>query len=32
VEVADCGHAILPEQPEAIARHIIGFLDSLTAA
>jgi pimeloyl-ACP methyl ester carboxylesterase len=26
VEVADCGHAILPEQPEAIARHIIGFL------
>lgn len=29
VEVDDCGHAILPEQPEAIARHVIGFLDRL---
>jgi pimeloyl-ACP methyl ester carboxylesterase len=27
VEVANCGHAILPEQPEAIARHVIAFLD-----
>jgi pimeloyl-ACP methyl ester carboxylesterase len=29
VEVENCGHAILPEQPEAIARHVIGFLHSL---
>jgi pimeloyl-ACP methyl ester carboxylesterase len=29
VEVENCGHAILPEQPEAIARHVIAFLDSL---
>lgn len=29
VEVDNCGHAILPEQPEAIARHVIAFLDSL---
>jgi pimeloyl-ACP methyl ester carboxylesterase len=28
VEVANCGHAILPEQPEAIARHVIGFLNA----
>lgn len=27
VEVDSCGHAMLPEQPEAIARHIIAFLD-----
>jgi pimeloyl-ACP methyl ester carboxylesterase len=27
VELADCGHAILPEQPEAVARHVIAFLD-----
>ena len=27
VEVDNCGHAILPEQPEAIARHLIEFLD-----
>jgi pimeloyl-ACP methyl ester carboxylesterase len=26
VEVDNCGHAILPEQPEAIARHVIAFL------
>ena len=26
VEVERCGHAILPEQPEAIARHVIAFL------
>jgi pimeloyl-ACP methyl ester carboxylesterase len=26
VEVDNCGHAILPEQPEAIARAVIGFL------
>jgi pimeloyl-ACP methyl ester carboxylesterase len=25
-EVPDCGHAILPEQPEVIADHIIEFL------
>lgn len=29
VEVDHCGHAILPEQPEAIARHLIDFLKSL---
>jgi pimeloyl-ACP methyl ester carboxylesterase len=27
VEVDNCGHAILPEQPEAIARHVIAFLN-----
>jgi pimeloyl-ACP methyl ester carboxylesterase len=27
VELADCGHAILPERPEAVARHVIAFLD-----
>lgn len=26
VEVDDCGHAILPEQPEAVAEHVIGFI------
>ncbi|MCB2075394.1 MAG: alpha/beta hydrolase [Novosphingobium sp.] len=26
VEVDDCGHAILPEQPETIAREVIAFL------
>ena len=26
VEVARCGHAILPEQPEVIAEHLIAFL------
>jgi pimeloyl-ACP methyl ester carboxylesterase len=26
VELPDCGHAILPEQPAAIANHIVGFL------
>lgn len=26
VEVADCGHAILPEQPALIAEHLIRFL------
>lgn len=26
VEIANCGHAILPEQPEAIARNLIAFL------
>jgi pimeloyl-ACP methyl ester carboxylesterase len=29
VEVEDCGHAILPEQPEAIARAVLAFLDEL---
>jgi pimeloyl-ACP methyl ester carboxylesterase len=29
VEVDGCGHAILPEQPDAIARHLIDFLKSL---
>ena len=29
VEIDDCGHAILPEQPEAVARHLIAFLGSL---
>jgi pimeloyl-ACP methyl ester carboxylesterase len=28
VEVDNCGHAILPEQPEAIARHVIAFLNA----
>jgi pimeloyl-ACP methyl ester carboxylesterase len=28
VEVPNCGHAILPEQPQAIARHIIAFLNA----
>ena len=27
IEIDNCGHAILPEQPEAVARHIIAFLD-----
>jgi pimeloyl-ACP methyl ester carboxylesterase len=27
-EVDNCGHAILPEQPEEIARHVIAFLDA----
>jgi pimeloyl-ACP methyl ester carboxylesterase len=26
VEVSSCGHAILPEQPEAIAEHVTAFL------
>jgi pimeloyl-ACP methyl ester carboxylesterase len=26
VEIPDCGHAILPEQPELIAEHLIRFL------
>ena len=26
VELADCGHAILPEQPDAVADHVIRFL------
>ncbi len=29
VEIPNCGHAILPEQPEFVARTIIGFLRSL---
>ncbi len=29
VELADAGHALLPEQPDAIARHVIAFLGSL---
>jgi pimeloyl-ACP methyl ester carboxylesterase len=28
-EVDNCGHAILPEQPQAIAGHVIAFLKSL---
>jgi pimeloyl-ACP methyl ester carboxylesterase len=28
VEVPNCGHAILPEQPELVARHVIRFLDA----
>ena len=31
VEVPQCGHAILPEQPEAIARAVIAFLDDHAA-
>jgi len=27
VEVDNCGHAILPEQPEAVAHHVIEFLN-----
>jgi pimeloyl-ACP methyl ester carboxylesterase len=27
-EVPNCGHAILPEQPDAVAHHIIEFLRS----
>lgn len=27
VEVDHCGHAILPEQPEVVARHVIEFLN-----
>lgn len=27
-EIPDCGHAILPEQPERIAAHIIAFLQA----
>lgn len=27
VEVDNCGHAILPEQPEAVAGHVIAFLN-----
>ena len=26
VEIPGCGHAILPEQPEAIAANVIAFL------
>jgi pimeloyl-ACP methyl ester carboxylesterase len=26
IEIPQCGHAILPERPEAVAGHIIGFL------
>jgi pimeloyl-ACP methyl ester carboxylesterase len=26
IEIPRCGHAILPEQPEAIAQHVIAFL------
>lgn len=26
-EIDNCGHAILPEQPELVARHMIEFLD-----
>lgn len=29
VEVPDCSHAILPEQPRAVARAVIDFLDDL---
>ena len=29
VELADCGHAILPEQPEAVAVAVVDFLRSL---
>lgn len=31
-EIPDCGHAILPEQPELIAQHIVAFLRSAEAA
>jgi pimeloyl-ACP methyl ester carboxylesterase len=27
VEIGNCGHAILPEQPAAVAAHLITFLD-----
>jgi len=30
IEVDNCGHAILPEQPDIIAREIIGFLRDAT--
>jgi pimeloyl-ACP methyl ester carboxylesterase len=29
VEIPHCGHAILPEQPDAVARHLISFLEEL---
>jgi pimeloyl-ACP methyl ester carboxylesterase len=29
VEILDCGHAILPEQPAAVGRHLIDFLNGL---
>ena len=29
VEIADAGHALLPEQPEAVARHVLDFLGRL---
>jgi pimeloyl-ACP methyl ester carboxylesterase len=30
VEVANCGHAILPEQPDVIAREVVAFLRDQT--
>ncbi len=30
VELANCGHAILPEQPTLVSREVIGFLKDLT--
>jgi pimeloyl-ACP methyl ester carboxylesterase len=30
VEVPDCGHAILPEQPELVARQLLAFLSGQT--
>lgn len=30
VELANCGHAILPEQPDAISAQVIGFLQDLS--
>jgi pimeloyl-ACP methyl ester carboxylesterase len=31
VEVENCGHAVLPEQPEAVAGHLIAFLNQHSA-
>ena len=32
VEVSDAGHALLPEQPERVAEHVIEFLDARSRA
>ena len=32
VELANCGHAILPEQPAAVARHLLDFFTHLGSA
>ena len=32
VTLPDCGHAMLPEQPAAIAHAVLDFLDELQAA
>ena len=30
VELAHCGHAILPEQPVAVAEHVIRFVKDIS--